>query len=56
MKMRHKAQPADPKDKGKHVPVDQRLHVKVSLEADEDVQNWFWFQKVPTRPHCPMLY
>ena len=45
MKMRHKAQPADPKDKNKHVPIDQKLHLKVRAE-EKNVEKIFWFSKV----------
>ncbi|KAI0340156.1 hypothetical protein BDW22DRAFT_1450620 [Trametopsis cervina] len=44
MKMRHRAQPADPKDQNKNVPIGERLHVKVSGE-DQDNEKVFWFQK-----------
>lgn len=44
MKMRHKAQPADSRDKNKHVPVDQKLHLKVRAE-EKGVENIFWFSK-----------
>lgn len=45
MKMRHKAQPGDPKDKNKSVPIDQKLHVKVRAEEKGDEERIFWFQK-----------
>ncbi|KAF7796519.1 hypothetical protein EIP86_007698 [Pleurotus ostreatoroseus] len=44
MKMRHKAQPGDPKDKDKSVPLDQKLHVKVHAEG-QDEEKIFWFRK-----------
>ncbi|KAJ3558058.1 hypothetical protein NM688_g1136 [Phlebia brevispora] len=44
MKMRHRAQPGDPKDKDKYVPVDQRLHVKVRVKDDNE-EKIFWFRK-----------
>lgn len=43
MKMRHRANPADPKDRTTSVPVDQRLHVKI-IKADEE--KVFWLRKV----------
>ncbi|PPQ65099.1 hypothetical protein CVT24_003060 [Panaeolus cyanescens] len=42
MKMRHKAIPGDPKDKTASVPMDGRIHVKVSYENSEKI---FWFRK-----------
>ena len=44
MKMRHRAQPADPKDKDKNVPIGEKLYVKVSAENKDE--KLFWFQKV----------
>lgn len=46
MKMRHRAQPGDSKDQNKHVPIDQKLHVKVRME-NKDEERIFWFRKVP---------
>jgi hypothetical protein len=47
MKMRHRAVPADPRDKPGSIGIDQRLHVRVSYESDpERVQKIFWFRKV----------
>jgi hypothetical protein len=47
MKMRHRAVPADPRDKPGSIGIDQRLHVRVSYESDpEGVQKIFWFRKV----------
>ncbi|KAI9456237.1 hypothetical protein BJY52DRAFT_1171572, partial [Lactarius psammicola] len=46
MRMRHRAVPADPKDKPSSVGVDQRLHIKVSCRGDrEGVEKTFWFRK-----------
>lgn len=45
MKMRRRAQPADPRDKNRNVPIGERLHVKVSAEG-KDEEKLFWFQKV----------
>ncbi|KAH9056634.1 hypothetical protein EDB87DRAFT_1687078 [Lactarius vividus] len=46
MRMRHRAVPADPKDKPGSVGVDQRLHVKASYRGDrEGVEKTFWFRK-----------
>jgi hypothetical protein len=42
--MRHRAQPADPKDKDRNVPIGERLHVRVSAENKDEML--FWFQKV----------
>ena len=46
MKMRHKAQAGDPKDKNKHVPIDQKLHLKVRALEKGDEERIFWFNKV----------
>lgn len=46
MKMRHKAQPGDPKDKNKYVHIDQKLHIKVRAEEKGDEERIFWFSKV----------
>jgi hypothetical protein len=47
MKIRHRAVPADPSDKPGSIGIDQRLHVRVSCEADpEATQKIFWFRKV----------
>ncbi|KAF8197370.1 hypothetical protein BJ912DRAFT_72401 [Pholiota molesta] len=40
MKMRHRAVPADPKDKAASLPPDQRLHVRVMVGEKENI---FWF-------------
>ncbi|TFK93129.1 hypothetical protein K466DRAFT_642950 [Polyporus arcularius HHB13444] len=45
MKMRHKAQPGDPKDTAASVPVDQRLHLKVSRTGVAGSERIFWFRK-----------
>ncbi|KAH9977268.1 hypothetical protein BGW80DRAFT_1167154 [Lactifluus volemus] len=46
MKMRHRAVPADPKDKPGSIGIDQRLHVKVHCKGDrEPVEKIFWFRK-----------
>ncbi|PSR75120.1 hypothetical protein PHLCEN_2v9305 [Hermanssonia centrifuga] len=45
MKMRHRAQPGDPRDKDKHVAVDQKLHLKVYIEEQEGDERFFWFRK-----------
>lgn len=44
MKMRHKAVPADPKDKPASVPATARLHVRVRVEDSED-EKIFWLKK-----------
>lgn len=44
MKMRHKAVPGDPKDKGS-IPVGQRLHVNVRYEADGSKESILWFRR-----------
>ncbi|KAI0086668.1 hypothetical protein BDY19DRAFT_995676 [Irpex rosettiformis] len=44
MKMRHRAQPADPRDQNRNVPIGERLHVKISAE-NKDEEKLFWFQK-----------
>lgn len=43
MKMRHRANPADPKDRTSSVSVDQRIHVKIVKDNQENV---FWLRKV----------
>ncbi|KAI0713378.1 hypothetical protein C8Q76DRAFT_731204 [Earliella scabrosa] len=45
MKMRHKAQPGDPKDSAASVSMDQRLHLKVSQAAVDGSERIFWFRK-----------
>jgi hypothetical protein len=51
MKMRHRAVPADPKDKPGSIGIDQRLHVKVHCKGDhEPVEKIFWFRKVASVP------
>ncbi|GBE82550.1 hypothetical protein SCP_0409340 [Sparassis crispa] len=42
MKMRHHAQPGDPKDRGKDVPLIERLHVIVKCG---DSTSTLWFRK-----------
>lgn len=48
MKLRHKAAPGDPKDKGSSIPVDQRIHVTVRLEilGQSTKEIVLWFRKV----------
>jgi hypothetical protein len=47
MRMRHRAVPADARDKPGSIGIDQRLHVRVSYESDpEATQKIFWFRKV----------
>lgn len=47
MKMRHKAMPGDPKDKGSTIPVERRLHINVQLEMTGQPPGGIvlWFQK-----------
>jgi len=47
MKLRHKAVPADPKDRGSVVPVEQRIHVTVRLEilGQSKKEDVLWFRK-----------
>ncbi|KAI0253881.1 hypothetical protein BJV78DRAFT_1190027 [Lactifluus subvellereus] len=46
MRMRHRAVPADPKDKPGSIGIDQRLYVKVSCKGDhEAAEKVFWFRK-----------
>jgi len=53
MKMRHRAVPADPRDKPGSIGIDQRLHVSVGCESDpEAAQKIFWFRKVS---YCHLL-
>jgi len=44
MKMRHRAIPGDPKDKGANVSLDQKLHVQVKLGGNDAVCV-LWFRK-----------
>lgn len=44
MKMRHKAVPGDPKDKGS-VSVGQRIHVNVRYDTDGSKEGIFWFRR-----------
>jgi hypothetical protein len=46
--MRHRATPANPKDKPSLTPLEQRLHVQVMPADDVDKQGGkiFWFPKV----------
>ena len=48
MKLRHKAVPGDPKDRGSMVPVDQRLHIIARLEiiGQSAKEITLWFRKV----------
>ena len=46
MKMRHQAQPGDPKDTATSVPMGQRLHLKVSRTGAVGSERVFWFRKV----------
>lgn len=46
MKLRHKAQPGDPRDKGKVVALGDKLHVLVHLEEGNVEPKAFWFRKV----------
>ena len=46
MRMRHKAQPGNPKGTPASVPVDQRLHVKVVKADSPFSERIFWFSKV----------
>lgn len=46
MKMRHKAQPGDPKSKSKSVAMDEKLFVRVQAEEKGGEEKVFWFQKV----------
>jgi len=43
MKMRHRAKPADPKDRVSSVPIDHRMHVRV-LKGNEE--KTLWLRKV----------
>ena len=46
MKMRHHAQPADPKDKGVGVPVSERIHLKVTVDGSDASERLLWVRKV----------
>jgi hypothetical protein len=57
MKMRHRAVPADPKDKPGSIGIDQRLHVKVRYKGDREmVEKIFWFRKVASVPPFPPIF
>ncbi|EMD34513.1 hypothetical protein CERSUDRAFT_159056 [Gelatoporia subvermispora B] len=45
MKMRHHAQPADPKDKSAGVPISERLHLKVTVDGSNSIERLFWLRK-----------
>ncbi|KAI0807008.1 hypothetical protein C8Q74DRAFT_1225393 [Fomes fomentarius] len=45
MKMRHKAQPGDANQSAASVPVNERLHLKVSQAGVESSERVFWFRK-----------
>lgn len=46
MRMRHHAEPGDPKDAKSQVPLSERIHVKVGVERDGAITwNMFWFRK-----------
>ena len=49
MKLRHKAQPGDPRDKGKVVGLSEKLHLLVHLEGGNAEPKVFWFRKVYIR-------
>ena len=60
MRMRHRAVPADPKDKPGSVGVDQRLHVKARWRGDlNGIEKVLWFRKVTyfhlAPPDCPLI-
>lgn len=44
MKMRHRAIPADPKDKPLSVPIGDRIHIKLQVN-DSDQEKIFWLRK-----------
>jgi hypothetical protein len=46
MKMRHRAEPGDPKEGATSVPLDQRLHVMVKTDVDPVQEKTLWFRKV----------
>jgi len=43
IKMRHRAVPGDPKDRQASLPLDGRIHVKVTV--DSKTERFFWFRK-----------
>jgi hypothetical protein len=52
MKMRHRAVPADPRDKPGSIGIDQRLHIRLTFnesDPEDATQKIFWFRKV-SRP------
>lgn len=49
IKLRQRAIPGDPKDKGANVSLDQKLHVYVKLEGNDAV-SVLWFRKVNVSP------
>jgi len=46
MKMRHRAEPGDPKDSARSVPLNQRLHVTVKTHDNPVQEKTLWFHKV----------
>lgn len=49
MKMRHQAQPLDPRDKTRTVPIEQRVHIKVRARDAAGAmgkESVFWFLAV----------
>jgi hypothetical protein len=48
MKMRHRAVPGDPRDNASSISVDQRLHVRVTTDAElnSEGERLLWFRKV----------
>lgn len=63
MKLRHKAVPGDPKDRGSMVPIDQRLHATVRLEvigkSAKEITLWFrkvmWIRTKPSLSNAPQI-
>lgn len=56
MKMRHRANPADPKDRVSSVPIDERFHVRILKDNEEKV---FWLRKVIVdifRPYMRLIF
>ena len=60
MKMRHQAQPGDPKDAKAAVPMNERVHLRVG-RPDTETERVFWFRKVlsilssPPQPAGPYI-
>jgi len=53
MKMRRTAEPADPRDKDRNVPVNERLFIVLN---HNDTSKPFWLRKVSLPPSSPHVF